>query len=143
MDIQLPESEHRWLHAVLVLGTFVLALLLVGQVSVILVFFSDLLLVLLLAWLFAFMISPLVTLILRAFPTVPRVIVVGGIYAILFIGLSALTLVVAGSLASSIGNFVTQLPDLQSRLPEILAPWQQSLQDLGFRVDLVATARDL
>lgn len=143
MNVQLPESERRWFHAVLVLGTFVLALLLIAQVATILVFFSDLLLVLLLAWLFAFMISPIVTLILRAFPTVPRVIVVGGIYAILFIGLSALTLVVAGSLASSIGNFVTQLPDLQARLPEILAPWQRSLQDLGFRVDLVAAARDL
>ena len=143
MDLQLPESERRWLHAVLVLGTFVLALVLIAQVSVILVFFSDLLLVLLMAWLFAFMISPIVTLILRAFPTVPRVIAVGGIYGVLFIGLSALTLVVAGSLASSIGNFVTQLPDLQARLPEILAPWQQTLQDLGFRVDLVAAAQDL
>jgi predicted PurR-regulated permease PerM len=143
MNVQLPESERRWFHAVLVLGTFVLALLLIAQVSVILVFFSDLLLVLLMAWLFAFMISPIVTLTLRAFPTVPRVIVVGAIYAILFIGLSALALVVAGSLASSIGNFVTQLPDLQARLPEILAPWQQTLQDLGLQVDLVAAAQDV
>src|SRR5688572_1104214 len=143
MDLQLPESERRWLHAVLVLGTFVLALLLIAQVSVILVFFSDLLLVLLLAWLFAFMISPIVTLILRAFPTVPRVIAVSAIYAVLFIGLSVLALVVAGSLASSIGAFVTDLPNLQARLPEILAPWQQTLQDLGFRVDLVTAAQDV
>ncbi|HSH21304.1 MAG TPA: AI-2E family transporter, partial [Candidatus Caenarcaniphilales bacterium] len=142
MEIKLPESERRWLHAALVLGTLVLALVLLGQVSVILLFFSDILLVLLLAWLFAFMISPLVSLVLRAFPRAPRVIVVALIYLVLFVGLSAITLVAAGSLGNSIGNFVRQLPTLQARLPEVLAPWQAGLLGLGFQVDLVAAARD-
>src|SRR5688572_20806582 len=131
----LPESERRWLHAVLVLGAFVLALVLISQVSVLLVFFSDILLVLLLAWLFAFMISPLVSLVLRAFPRAPRAVVVGAIYLVLFVGLGAVTLVVAGSLATSIGNFIRELPALQARLPEVLAPWQAALQGLGFQVD--------
>jgi predicted PurR-regulated permease PerM len=143
MDIQLPESEHRWLHAVLVLGTFVLALILLSQVSVLLVFFSDILLVLLLAWLFAFMISPLVSLVLRAVPQAPRVVVVGVIYAVLFVGLSAITLVVAGSLANSIGNFVGELPNLQARLPEVIAPWQATLTSFGLQVDLAALGRDV
>jgi predicted PurR-regulated permease PerM len=143
MDIQLPESEHRWLHAVLVLGTFVLALILLSQVSVLLVFFSDILLVLLLAWLFAFMISPLVSLVLRAVPQAPRVVVVGVIYAVLFVGLSAITLVVAGSLANSIGNFVGELPNLQARLPEVIAPWQATLNSFGLQVDLAALGRDV
>ena len=97
MEIQLPESERRWLHAALVLGTLVLALVLIAQLSVILAFFSDVLLILLVAWLLAFMLSPLVSLILRAFPKLPRVAVVGGIYVLLFLGLSWITLVVAGS----------------------------------------------
>ena len=143
MEIQLPESERRWLHAVLVLGTLVLALVLLAQVSVILVFLSDLLLVLLLAWLLAFMLSPVVKLILRAFPKLPRVVVVGAIYGVLFIGLSWITLVVAGSLAGSIAGFVRELPSLQARLPEILAGLQNGLTNLGFQVDLVAAARDL
>lgn len=143
MEIQLPESERRWLHTALVLGTLVLALVLLAQVSVILAFMSDLLLVLLLAWLLAFMLSPVVRLILRAFPKLPRVVVVGVIYTVLFIGLSWITLVVAGSLASSIAGFVSELPDLQARLPEILAPIQNTLSNLGFQVDLVAAARDL
>ncbi|MEP7158327.1 MAG: AI-2E family transporter [Chloroflexota bacterium] len=143
MEIQLPESERRWLHAALVLGTLVLALVLLAQVSVILAFLSDLLLVLLLAWLLAFMLSPVVNLILRAFPKVPRVVVVGVIYMVLFIGLSWITLVVAGSLASSIAGFVSELPSLQARLPEILAGLQNGLTNLGFQVDLVAAARDL
>jgi predicted PurR-regulated permease PerM len=143
MDLQVPDSERRWLHAVLVLGTLVLALILVSQVAVILAFFSDILLVLLLAWLLAFMLSPLVSLVLRAFPKLPRVGVVALIYLGLFVGLSWIVLVVAGSLATSIGNFIVQLPDLQARLPEILSPIQGTLQNLGFRVDLVAAAQDL
>jgi predicted PurR-regulated permease PerM len=143
MDVQVPDSERRWLHAVLVLGTLVLALILVSQVAVILVFFSDILLVLLLAWLLAFILSPLVSLVLRAFPKLPRVGVVALIYLALFVGLSWIVLVVAGSLATSIGNFIVQLPDLQARLPEILSPIQGTLQNLGFRIDLVAAARDL
>jgi predicted PurR-regulated permease PerM len=143
MDVQVPDSERRWLHAVLVLGTLVLALILVSQVAVILVFFSDILLVLLLAWLLAFMLSPLVSLVLRAFPKLPRVGVVALIYLALFVGLSWIVLVVAGSLATSIGNFIVQLPDLQARLPEILSPIQSTLANLGFRIDLVQAGRDL
>lgn len=143
MEIQLPESERRWLHAALVLGTLVLALVLIAQVSVILVYFSDILLILLLSWLLAFMLSPLVSLVLRTFPKLPRVAVVGVVYMALFLGLSWITLVVAGSLASSIGNFVRDLPGLQARLPDILAGPQGALQNLGFQVDLVAASRDV
>jgi predicted PurR-regulated permease PerM len=143
MEIGLPERERRWLYAVLVLGTLVLALILLGQVAVILLFFSDILLILLLAWLLAFMISPAVGLVMRAFPKLPRAAVVAAIYLALLIGLSWIVLVVAGSLASSIAGFVSELPDLQARLPEILAGLQGTLQGLGFQIDIVATARDL
>lgn len=143
MDIRVPETERRWLHAVLVLGTLVLALILVAQVSVILAFFSDVLLVLLLAWLLAFILSPVVGLVLRAVPQLPRVAVVAVVYLGLFVGLSWIILVVAGSLAASIGNFITELPSLQARLPEILAGLQGTLQNLGFSVNLVAAAQDL
>lgn len=143
MEIQLPESERRWLHAALVLGTIVLALVLLAQVSVIVVFFWDILLILLLAWLLAFMLSPLVGFIDRAFPKLPRVAVVGAIYVLLFVILSAVTLVVASSLALSIGNFINALPDLQARLPETLAGLQSGLSGLGFRVDLVKASQDL
>jgi len=142
MDLKVPESDRRWLHAILVLGTAVLALVLVAQVSVILVFFSDVLLILLLAWLLAFILSPLVSLVLRAFPKLPRVMVVAAVYLSLFVGLSLIVLLVAGNLANSIVNFITQLPDLQARLPEILAGIQTTLTNLGLQVDLVAGAQD-
>jgi predicted PurR-regulated permease PerM len=147
MEIQLPESERRWLRAALILGTLVLALVLMAQVAAILAFFSDILLVLLLAWLFAFMISPLVALILRAMPGVPRVAVVGAIYIALALGVVWLTLTVAGSLADSLTNvvaFVTGDPvAVHARLAELFAPLQGTLDSLGFRVDLAQSAQGL
>lgn len=147
MEIQLPESERRWLRAALILGTLVLALVLMAQVAAILAFFSDILLVLLLAWLFAFMISPLVALILRAMPGVPRVAVVGAIYIALALGVVWLTLTVAGSLADSLTNvvaFVTGDPvAVKARLTELFAPLQGTLDSLGFKVDLVTSAQGL
>ena len=142
MQIELPEAERRWLRAVLILGTFVLALVLIAQVSAILVFFSDLLLILLLAWLLAFMISPLVTLILRALPFAPRALVVAAIYVAIALAVAWATLTVAGSVATSIGAFIAELPDLQARLPDILRPWQEQLSALGFQVNLIVAAQE-
>lgn len=143
MEIQLPESERRWLHAALVLGTLVLFLVLVGQVTTILAFFSDILLILLLAWLLAFMLSPLVGLLDKSFPRIPHVGIVAVVYLAIFLALSWIGLIVAGNLANSISGFVSQLPDFQARLPEILAPLQNLLASLGFQVDVVAAAREL
>lgn len=141
MEIQLPESERRWLHAALVIGTLVLTLVLISQVAVLLSYFSDILLILLLAWLFAFMLSPLVGAVDRAFPQLPRVGVVAAVYIAMFLVLSWIALVVAGNLATSIAGFVQQLPDFQNRLPDILAPVQNALGSLGFQIDAVGAAR--
>lgn len=143
MEIQLPESERRWLHAALVLGTLVLALVLLAQVSVILVFFTDILLILLLAWLLAFILSPAVGLAQRAFPGLPRAAAVAAIYLVLLIGLGSVVVAIAGSLATSIQNFLVELPSIQARLPQIVAPLQGTLDGLGLRIDLVSAARDL
>lgn len=137
----LPESERRWLHALLVLGTFVLGFLLLGMVAEVLIFFSDILFILVMAWLVAFVLSPIVSVILRAFPNLPRALVTILVYLVLFIALSSIVVLAAGSLASSIAGFIAELPSLNARLPEILAPWQERLAGLGFNVDLVAAAQ--
>jgi predicted PurR-regulated permease PerM len=142
----LSEPERRWLRAVLILGTLVLALVLLGQVATILVFFSDILLILLLAWLLAFMISPLVRLILRAVPWAPRVAVVGFIYLAIGLAVVWATVAIAASMASSIGSFVDFVvsdPDaLRQQLADLLTPWQATLSGLGIQIDLVRAAED-
>lgn len=142
MDSQplLPESERRWLHALLVLGTFVLGFLLLGMVAELLIFFSDILFILIMAWLLAFVLSPIISVILRAFPTLPRGLVTILVYLLLFTVLTVLLVMAAQSLAVSIAGFITELPTLNARLPEILAPWQERLAGFGLNFDLVAAA---
>jgi hypothetical protein len=93
MEIQTQDSERRWLRAVLILGTFVLGLVLLGQVATILASSRHIITILLLAWLFASCsrrghADPA----RRAAPA--RVVVVGGIYVLLALAVVWLTLTV-------------------------------------------------
>jgi predicted PurR-regulated permease PerM len=59
------------------------------------------------------------------------------VYAILFLILSGVVIIIAAQLADSIVSFTDELPTLQQRLPEIVAPYQQQLEELGLQVDLL------
>jgi predicted PurR-regulated permease PerM len=137
---QLPESERRWLRTLLVLGTLTVGLYLLGLVANVLIYFSDILITLILAWVFAFLASPIVDGITRRAAAIPRTVVVVVVYAGFFVLLLALLGLLAGTLASSIVSFVQNLPAFQARLPSMLQPWQEQLKALGFSVDLKAVA---
>jgi predicted PurR-regulated permease PerM len=141
MVTRVPPSEWRWLRALLVLGTFTVGLVLLGLIANVALYFSDILLILILSWLFAFILSPIVSRILRVFPALPRLAVVVGVYAAVFIVVVALLLLLAATLADSIGGFIKNLPSLQSQLPQLLDPWQKRLDSLGFKVNLQDTAK--
>lgn len=134
---RLLDSEGRWIHALLVLSTVTVALVLVNLVAGYLVFFNDVLIVIFSAWLFAFILSPMVGWILRRIPALPRVIVVVFVYGTLFVVLSALVILLAANVASNVQEFITRLPQFQENLPETIAPWQATLDDLGIGVDLL------
>lgn len=129
---KLLASEARWIHALLVLSTVTVALILAWIVALVLGYFSDVLLMLVLAWLFAFILSPLVGIIQRAIPRLPRTVAVVVVYFGLFVVLSIVVVLAAGSLAPSIRDFLTSLPTLRERLPVIVQPWQDLLNQLGF-----------
>ena len=92
---RLIQSEGRWIHALLVLSTITVALVLTGLLSNIVVYFSDILLILVMAWLFAFILSPLASWVERHMPVLPRVAVVAVIYGLLFVALAAIVVAVA------------------------------------------------
>jgi predicted PurR-regulated permease PerM len=137
------DPERRWIHTLLVVSTITVSLILVGLISNILVYFSDILLVFFLSWLLAFVLSPIVSGIIRTFPTLPRGLVTILIYLIIMVVLTTLVVQVAASLSGSISTFVAQLPDIQARLPEILQPWQARLNQLGLTIDLAKAAQDV
>jgi len=139
MVTRVPPSEWRWLRALLVLGTFTVGLVLLGLIANVALYFSDILLILVLSWLFAFMLSPIVSRILRIFPVLPRMAVVVGVYAGVFVVVVALLLLLAATLAKSVGDVIANLPTIQQQLPSLLTPWQNWLRSLGFQVNLEAT----
>ena len=138
---QLPESERRWLRALLVLGTFTVGLYLLGLISTVVLYFSDILVTLVLAWLFAFLASPVVDGITHRVKSIPRTLVVVLVYAAFFVALIGVLGILATTLTSSILGFVQNLPAFQERLPSMLAPWQTQLRSLGLQVDLQAVAQ--
>jgi predicted PurR-regulated permease PerM len=140
-----PMSEHdrRWLSTTLVLGTLVLAIILIGQLGQVVAYFGDLLLIFFLAWLMAFILAPIPATVERWMPRLPRILVVVGTYAVLLVGLLLVTLVAAQALAGSISAFVDSLPSIIANLPELLAPWQRVVDELGLRIDLLSSAQNL
>ena len=135
------DRQRRWVSAVLVLGTFVLAIVLLSLVGSIFFAFGDVVLVFFLAWLLAFILSPGVNGLTRLVPFLPRIGAVVLVYALLVGAIILAVILVAGAVASSISDFVASVPTLRQDLPTLLAPWQGRLNGLGLsQIDLVAQA---
>ena len=136
MMSRLFETEGRWIRALLILATLTVALVFTGLAANVIVYFSDIMLILIMAWVFAFLLSPLVDGSKRRLPAVPRSLIVVVVYGLLFLVLGGLGLILATQLAGSIIDFTDELPTLQERIPEIVSPWQQQLNELSLQVDL-------
>jgi predicted PurR-regulated permease PerM len=135
------DRQRRWLSAVLVLGTLVLAIVLLSLVGSIFFAFGDIVLVFFLAWLLAFILSPGVNGLTRIVPFLPRIGAVVLVYALLVGAIIFAVVLLAGAVASSISDFVNSVPTLRQDLPTLLAPWQGRLDGLGLnQIDLVAQA---
>jgi predicted PurR-regulated permease PerM len=136
------DRQRRWVSAVLVLGTFVLAIVLLSLLGSIFFAFGDVVLVFFLAWLLAFILSPIVTGLTKYVPFLPRIGAVVLVYAVLVGVIVLVVVLVAGALAKSISDFVTNVPSLRNDLPTLLAPWQGRLNGLGLgQINLVEQSR--
>ena len=137
----MTDRQRRWLTAVLVLGAFVLGLILIGYLADVFYTFGDTILVFFLAWLLAFILSPVVGGLTRLVPILPRIGAVVLVYATLVGAIVLVVVLVAGALAQSIASFITSVPTLRGDLPTLLAPWQERLNAIGLdQVNLVAQA---
>ena len=138
MGFELTPRERRWFDAVLVLGALALGFIVLGYVGQIFVVFGDLIMVFFLAWLFAFMLGPLVNRV-TTIPFMTRTGAIFVVYFVLFGSLVLVSIIGAAALVTSIGDFIANLPELRANLPSIIAPWQERLDGLGIgQVDLLA-----
>jgi predicted PurR-regulated permease PerM len=130
--------DRRLVSAILVLGAVALFFIVLGQLATFLSYFADILLTFFLAWLLAFIISPIVTRIVATVPKLPRILATVIVYTALVAFLVVIVVVVAGALTTSISEFVESIPQIQSDLPSIVAPWQAWLDSVGLgQIDLV------
>ena len=143
MSFELTSRERRWFDAILVLGAMTLFFIVLGFVAQIFTIFGDLIMVFFLAWLFAFMLGPVINRV-TAIPFMSRAGAIFTVYFVLFGGLVVVSIVVAAAVVNSIGDFITNLPALRANLPSIIQPWQERIDGFGITgVDLLAQTRFL
>jgi predicted PurR-regulated permease PerM len=141
MGFELTPRERRWLDAILVLAAVALGFVVLGFVGVVFALFSDLISVFFLAWLLAFMLSPLVSRLRTLVPVLSRAGAVIVVYVAIFGAIVVLSVLVATALVGSIADFIANLPTLRANLPGILGPWQERIDSIGLvQVDLVTQA---
>ncbi|HEY6014764.1 MAG TPA: AI-2E family transporter [Candidatus Limnocylindrales bacterium] len=135
-----PEGrDRRLVGALLVLGVTALFFVVVGQIASVFFYFGDIFLTFFLAWLLAFIISPVVTRVVDAVPRLPRAVAAVLVYTLVVLVMALTVVVAAGALATSIAQFVESIPDIRANLPTIVAPWQQWLTSVGLgQIDLAA-----
>jgi predicted PurR-regulated permease PerM len=141
LDVHPGGRDRRLVGALLVLGVTALFFLVVAQLAALFFYFGDILLTFFLAWLLAFIISPIVTRIVDAVPRLPRAAAAVLVYTLVVVAMALTVVVAAGALATSIGQFVESIPSIRADLPNIMAPWQQWLVSVGLgQIDLAAQA---
>jgi predicted PurR-regulated permease PerM len=120
----------RWLTALVSLGTLAVLFVVIDYVGKYLMYFGDVIMIFFLAWLLAFILSPLASALVHLFPRLPRALAVILVYSLLIVVLVAAILLVAQQLYASINNLVTNWPT-GDRLATLLQPWQDRLNSVG------------
>ena len=143
LPVKLSERQDTLVTTLLVLGTFVLGAAAIFIAANVFYAFGDTILIFFLAWLLAFILSPIVTRLTNAIPVLPRVGATILVYAALFAVIVLIVIALAGALATSISEFIQSVPTLRQQLPQLLATWQETLNGFGLQVNLVASADDI
>jgi predicted PurR-regulated permease PerM len=134
--------DRRLIDAILVLGALALLFIVISQLASVFFYFGDILLTFFLAWLLAFIISPVVTRISALIPRLPRIVATVLVYTTVVAILLVILILVAGALATSIAEFVASIPGLNEDLPTIVQPWQAWLDSIGLgQIDLLTQAQ--
>ena len=120
---------HRWLTALIILGTVAVVFVVINDVVSLVAYFNDVIMIFFLAWLLAFILSPLASALVHLVPRLPRALAVILVYALLIVLLVAAILLVAQQLYSSINSLIVGLNTLDLR--QTLQPYQDRLNSIG------------
>ena len=115
--------ERWWRSALLIVATMYVTLLLVALVVQILGGFTQILLIVFLAWLLAFVLSPLVAWIV-ARGWMRRGAAIGVVYAVTLVGSGFLLFYAASSIAASTADLAAEFPLTRARIEGTLRSWE-------------------
>jgi putative heme transporter len=118
--------ERRWLLAFLILGSAYFALLLFQWAFSFFGGFSQIILIVFLAWLLAFVMSPVARYIDERLPVNWSLAVVIA-YVLALIGLGFVLFSAGGAITSEVGRITEEFPQTELRIEETLAGYQQTL----------------
>jgi len=134
--------EGWWRSAFLIVATVYVTLLLVALLVQILGGFTQILLIVFIAWLLAFVLSPVVAWIVeRRF--MPRGAAIGVVYAATLAGSGFLLFYAASSIGASMGEMAADLPSTRARIEATLSGWETAISFGRFEPDLVTLYRDV
>src|SRR5437764_8011381 len=91
MAFQTTQRQRRWLDALVILATIAVGFVVIGFIADVFYSFGDIILIFFLAWLLAFILSPIVARLTNAVPVLPRVGAAILVYALLIGGLVLIT----------------------------------------------------
>ena len=134
--------ERWWRSVFLVVATVYVSLLLVGLLLRVLGGFAQIALIVFMAWLLAFVLSPVVAFV-DARTRLSRATSIGIVYALTFVGSGFLLFYAVSSIGSSMAEMAADFPRTRERVEATLASWQAAISFGRFNPDLIGLYRDV
>jgi predicted PurR-regulated permease PerM len=136
------KRERWWRSAFIILATVYVGLLLVGLLVQILGGFTQILLIVFVAWLLAFVLAPIVSWLTRR-TRLSRGASIGLVYAATLIGSGFLLFYAAGAIGANMGDIAADFPLTRARIEGTLREWQDAVAFGRFDPNLVELYRDV
>ena len=134
--------ERWWRSLFIVLATIYVALLLIGLVLEILGGFVQIALVVFVAWLLAFVLSPIVAWVQQRLGD-RRGLAIGLVYAATLVASGFFLFYAASSIGASMGDMARNFPETRRRIEATLETWQAAISFPPFEPDLITFYNDL
>ena len=133
--------ERWWRSVFLVVATVYVSLLLIGLLFQILGGFAQIALIVFMAWLLAFVLSPVVAWITDR-SRWPRAVTIGIVYTLTLLASGFLLFYAISSVGASMGELADDFPISRVRIEDTLRAWEDAVSFARFDPDLVSLYRD-
>jgi len=141
-DTARGRRERWWRSVFLIVATVYVTLLLVGLLFQVLGGFAQIALIVFMAWLLAFVLSPVVAWLSQRLPW-GRGVTIGFVYAVTLLGSGFLLFYAVSSVGASMGEIADEYRVTRVRIEDTLRAWQQAVSFGRFEPDLLSLYRDV